>query len=171
MVFEEEKIMGYRIVRRVAVAAASVAVGAAGLFAAGGPASAATVTSSEPAAALASHSAQYTNTLENRDGHRNEGRGWHHDHGRDSWVRRVDEDRSPARRYDGDGQRADREILRWYNDQISWFRDNDGNRYQVRRHEEYAYRWDSRRWPVWTTGDTGFRDVREHRNEGYAHHG
>ncbi|WP_433455183.1 hypothetical protein ACQPXS_44700 [Streptomyces sp. CA-142005] len=88
-----------------------------------------------------SHSAQYTNTLESRGGHRN------------------------------DGGRADREILRWYNDQISWFRDDDGNRYQVRRHEGHSYRWEGRRGLLWTTGDTGFRDVRKHRNEGFAHHG
>ncbi|MFE2585444.1 hypothetical protein [Streptomyces sp. NPDC059378] len=160
--------MGYRIVRRAAVAAASVAVAATGLLAAGGPASAATVTSSKPAAALVSHSAQYTNTLESRGGHRNDGQGRHFAHGRDSWVHRGDE--SPGRRYDGDGGRADREILRWYNDQISWFRDDDANRYQVRRHEGHSYRWDGRRGLPWTTGDTGFRDVRKHHNEGFAHH-
>ncbi|MGX1546926.1 hypothetical protein [Streptomyces adustus] len=115
-----------------------------------------------------SHSAQYTNTLESRGGHRNHGHGGHFHHGRDSWVHRVDE--SPGRHHDGDGSRADREILRWHNDQISWFRHDDGTRYQVRRHEGHPYRWDGRRGLPWTTGDTGFRDVRKHHNEGFAHH-
>ncbi|MEU6578752.1 hypothetical protein [Streptomyces sp. NPDC046805] len=144
--------MGFCIARRAAMAAASVAVAAVGLLAAGGSASAATLpagdrdtVASQSVRLSGAHDEGWNDARVRYGLHVHGSHDWDRDGGRRQWVLgQVDWTQGHHR--GGYWGRDDDGRHRWVLDQLRCVHDRDGrhHRITVTVHEERSHHWDGR---------------------------